>query len=511
MDSASNVPGGKATREQLSSTEDRAIPSSELYYRQLFETAQDGILIVDAATGQILDANLAMRALLGRSNEELKGMNFGEIIPFKGRSELKNLLADLRLKKTVRYEAVQLDAQEGLQVIVEFIGTAFLADRRRLVQCNLRDITERKRIEEQFHASFQEVSELKIAMDEHVSVTIINTEGKFTYVNDRFCQISQYSREELLGQDHTVITSGHHSREFFNEMWTTLESGRVWKGEIMNKARDGSFFWAATTYVPFLDELGEPRQFVAIRADITKRKAVERSVVERTEQLKFANKELEAFCYSVSHDLRAPLRHILGFVNLLHKDIEPLLSEKNLRYLSIVTQSAQRMGKLIDDLLAFSRVGRTDMHKSDVNLVSLVQENLEDFQIESTQRNILWEISPLPHVCADRALLRMVFANLISNAVKFTSVRANAKIEIGCAPGGDAETVIFIRDNGAGFDPKYMGKLFGVFQRLHSQEEFEGTGIGLANVQRIIQRHGGRIWAEGILNSGATFYFSIPK
>ena len=169
------------------------------------------------------------------------------------------------------------------------------------------------------------------------------------------------------------------------------------------------------------------------------------------------------------------------------------------------------MGDLIDDLLAFSRVGRAELQKTDVNLDELVRETLGDFQAETKERKIVWKIHPLPPVRADRALLRMVLVNLISNAVKFTGARAEAKIEIGCAPNGNGETVIFIRDNGAGFDPKYADKLFGVFQRLHSQAEFEGTGIGLANVQRIIHRHGGRAWAEGVVDGGATFYFSIPK
>ena len=168
------------------------------------------------------------------------------------------------------------------------------------------------------------------------------------------------------------------------------------------------------------------------------------------------------------------------------------------------------MGQLIDELLAFSRIGQAGMQRKEVNLDRLVQEALRDFQGETQGRNILWDIHPLPAVRADRALLRVVLVNLISNAVKFTGTRTEAKIEIGCAPSGDGETVIFIRDNGAGFDPRYAGKLFGVFQRLHSREEFEGTGIGLANVQRIIHRHGGRTWAEGVVDGGATFYFSIP-
>jgi len=231
---------------------------------------------------------------------------------------------------------------------------------------------------------------------------------------------------------------------------------------------------------------------------------LEKRVVERTAQL-------EAFSYSVSHDLRAPLSHILGFVESLQQDAGSLLSEKNLGHLTTIFQSAKKMANLIDDLLAFSHVGRAELQKQEVNLKELFKETLGDFQEEAKERTIVWKIHSLPSVRADRALLRMVLVNLVSNAVKFTGTRAEAKIEIGCVPGGDNETIVFIRDNGAGFNQDYAHKLFVVFQRLHVQDEFEGTGIGLANVQRIIERHGGRVWAEGLVDGGATFYFAIPK
>jgi light-regulated signal transduction histidine kinase (bacteriophytochrome) len=196
---------------------------------------------------------------------------------------------------------------------------------------------------------------------------------------------------------------------------------------------------------------------------------------------------------------------------MVGKEAESSLSAQGLRLLDIIAASAKRMGDLIDDLLAFSRIGKTEMRKTAVPLDELLTEVLDDFQPEMAGRNIVWKIDPLPEVSADRALLRLVFINLISNALKFTGRRAETRIEIGCAPGRDDETVIFIRDNGAGFDPNYSAKLFGVFQRLHGVAEFEGTGIGLANIQRIIHRHGGRVWAEGVVDGGATFYISIPN
>jgi PAS domain S-box-containing protein len=382
--------------------------------------------------------------------------------------------------------------------------------------------TEDKRTEEQLKASLKEIGDLKSALDEHAIVAITDPRGKITYVNDKFCAISKYSREELLGQDHRIINSGFHSKEFMRDMWTTIGRGKVWRGEIKNKARDGSFYWVATTIVPFLDEDAKPRQYIAIRVEISERKAaeekirllnaeLEKRVAERTAQLQTANQEMEAFNYSVSHDLRAPLRHVLGFADLLQKEAGPSLSGKSLSYLTTISEAAKRMGQLIDDLLAFSRAGHAELQKTDVNLDQLVREALGEFQADTKGRNIVWEIHPLPAVRADRALLRLALVNLISNAVKFTAARAEAKIEIGCAPTGNGETVIFIRDNGAGFDPRYAGRLFGVFQRLHSQDKFGGTGIGLANVQRIVHRHGGRTWAEGAVDGGATFYFSIPK
>ena len=200
----------------------------------------------------------------------------------------------------------------------------------------------------------------------------------------------------------------------------------------------------------------------------------------------------------------------MGFLDLLQRDAGQSLSEESLCHIQTISRSAKRMGELIEDLLAFSKLGHSTMQKTEVNLNELIQDTLSDFQPETNKRDIQWNIHPLPTVLADRALLRLVLVNLISNAVKFTNVRPVARIEIGCAPSESDETVVFIRDNGAGFDSKYMKKLFGVFQRLHSQKEFEGSGIGLANVHRIIDRHGGRAWAEGEVDAGATLYFSIP-
>jgi PAS domain S-box-containing protein len=238
---------------------------------------------------------------------------------------------------------------------------------------------------------------------------------------------------------------------------------------------------------------------------------LEGSIRERTSQLEASNKELEAFSYSVSHDLRAPLRHVHGYVAMLNRETEGKLSEKARRYLKIINDAGAEMGQLIDDLLEFSRMGRMEITEGRVALDDLVRESVSRLKPAMADRNIVWQIAPLPVVTGDAALLRQVFANLIGNAVKYTRQRSPAVIEIGSRDDHEGETTVFVRDNGAGFDMKYADKLFGVFQRLHRAEEFEGTGIGLATVRRVIVRHGGRVWAEAAIDAGATFYFTLRK
>jgi len=255
-----------------------------------------------------------------------------------------------------------------------------------------------------------------------------------------------------------------------------------------------------------------------VEGELTERKRREQEIenlnlelAKHSTALEAINKELEAFAYSISHDLRAPLRHMAGYTELLQKKASSALDEKCNHYIKMMLESAKRMGNLIDDLLAFSRIGRAETQKTLVSLEQLVREALTEVRQDAEGRNIAWKIGALPDFYGDRSMLRLVLVNLISNAIKFTRTRPQAEIEIGSAVGNEDDLVIFVRDNGVGFDMRYANKLFGVFQRLHQASEFEGTGIGLATVQRIIHRHGGTVWAEGVVDSGATFYFSAPK
>ena len=285
--------------------------------------------------------------------------------------------------------------------------------------------------------------------------------------------------------------------------------------------RDGKERWINHISLPVFGNNGQWLGRRASNRDITDRKQAEREirtlnaelekrVIQRTAQLEVVNKDLEAFAYSVSHDLRAPLRHIVSFVELLKERTNSTFDDESLRYFNIVSDEATRMGVLIDDLLKFSRLGRTEIQKARVDFNLLVQEAIKEMEPEAGGRNVIWHISDLPSILCDRSMFRLVWINLISNALKYTRPREQAEITIGCMVNVNEENVFFIRDNGVGFDMRYADKLFGVFQRLHRADEFEGTGIGLANVKQIIHKHGGRVWAEGTLNNGAVFYFSLP-
>jgi PAS domain S-box-containing protein len=354
------------------------------------------------------------------------------------------------------------------------------------------------------------------------AVMVTNRSGTILWTNPAFSTLTGFSAEEARGQNPRLLKSGIHDRDFYKQLWTTILDGKAWHGEFTNRRKDGSLYHDEHTITPVRSESGEITHFVAIMHDITEIKRAEAEVQklnqelenrvrERTAQLEAANRELEAFSYSVSHDLNAPLRHITGFARLLREDLGPNLKGDGEHCLNQIEDAARQMKRLIEHLLEFSRTSRAEQHLALVSLEPLVGEVIDALKKDARGRNISWKRERLPDVEADPGLLRQVFVNLLSNALKFTRPRDPAQIEIGTVNGQNDETTIFVRDNGVGFDMKYSDKLFGVFQRLHSTEDFEGSGIGLANVQRIVNRHGGRVWAEAKVNSGATFFFSLPR
>ncbi len=366
------------------------------------------------------------------------------------------------------------------------------------------------RSQQMFKGLFENAPDAIILVDQAGHIVRINAQGEalfgFTRAELKGRSIEILMPERYRARDGKYL-AGYFAAPHNRERGVGLE--------LFGSRKDGSEFPVDIMLSSL--ETAEGIHALAIIRNVTSRKQAEIRIQKlneelkgRADQLEVANKELEAFSYSVSHDLRAPLRHVDGFVDMLSKHSAEKLDERGRRYLKVISNSAKQMGTLIDELLVFSRMGRIEMRQIKVEMNLLVNEAVEAMKMDVRDRHINWKIDSLPPVEVDASMIRQVWINLITNAVKYTRPRDPAEIEIGWTDAA-GERVFFIRDNGVGFDMQYADKLFGVFQRLHRAEEFEGTGIGLANVRRIIVRHGGRTWAESKIDNGATFFFSLPK
>jgi PAS domain S-box-containing protein len=352
----------------------------------------------------------------------------------------------------------------------------------------------------------------------HDSIFVRDMDDVITYWNRGAEELMGWTAAQAVGKRAQELLRTVFPRPVEEIRAELLRTGR-WEGELTKTRADGTQVIIASRWSLQRDAEGRPLAILDTYNDITERKRREDEIRKlnaqlerRSSELEASNKELEAFAYSASHDLRAPLRHVAAYAEMLQKTAASALDERSRRYVTNLLEAAKKMGTLIDDLLAFSRIGRVETRMTLVSLEEVLREVLREIERETAGRDIAWKVgAPLPSVHGDRSMLRLALFNLVSNAVKFTSTRPHAEIEIGCRNGASEDVVVFVRDNGVGFDMKYANKLFGVFQRLHLPEDFEGTGIGLATVQRIIARHSGRVWAEGVVDGGATFYFSLPK
>ena len=407
---------------------------------------------------------------------------------------------------------------------------------------------EKKNRAEELDIAHKTISDYKYALDVSSIVAITDQKGIINHVNDNFCKISKHNCEELIGQDHRIINSGFHEKEFIRDLWATIANGKIWKGELKNKAKDGTVYWVDTTIIPFLNRQGKPYQYIAIRADITLRKETEKNllqslrekeklaaelviankelkhveddirklndeleqkVIERTAQLESVNKELEQFAYIASHDLQEPLRMVSSFLQLLENKLEGSLDETNKKYIHFAVDGAERMKNLIKDLLQYSGVGtnKEDFTATDLNEVMQYVTRVLNEKIQKGQALIT--VKPLPVIMANKTLINEVFLNLVSNALKYRGEK-KPEIEVGAMEEADKWT-FYVKDNSIGINPQFFDKIFIIFQRLHTKAEYSGTGIGLAICKKIVETHGGKIWVESEPGKGSTFYFIIPK
>ena len=491
---------------------------ASLYARSLIEASLDPLVTI-SRDGKITDVNRATEAVTGVSRERLIGSDFSTYFtePAKARQGYEQVFAESRVTDyplAIRHTSGKVtDVLYNASVFKNEVGEV------EGVFAAARDITRRKQAEDELRLSRERLALAQKAghsgtfdwdMQNNINHWSAEVEEVYGIAPGEFG--GTYEDWEALVVPEDLITA----KKAIEESLKTGSFASEWR---IRRRNDGEVRWITARAKVIFDDNGKPQRMLGLNMDVTERKRaeeevqrlnreLEQRVILRTAQLEAANKELEAFTYSVSHDLRAPLRHISGFSKLLTEEYGSNLAPGAKHHLQRIEEGTRRMGLLVDDLLNLGRIGRHEVRLQVTGLNSIVNETLADLKAECEGRELQWKIGTLPFVECDPALMKQVFQNLLSNAVKFTRPRSQAVIEVGQSDQG-GKAVVFVRDNGVGFNMKYSDKLFGVFQRLHRVEDFEGTGVGLATVQRIIQKHGGRIWAEAELDKGATFFFTL--
>ncbi len=478
-------------------------------------SAMDAIITVDDEQRIVLFNGAAERMFLFPSEDAI-GQLLDRFIPERFRAAHKHHIQDFGKTHVTKRSMGLLGPLFGLRADgqefpIEASISQIESDGRRLYTVILRDVTERKRADE---ALKEQARILDLA-----PVMIRDLNGRILFWNTGVEQMFGWKAEEALEKISHNLLKTEFPRPL-EEIKARLYADGHWEGETIHTRKDGKQIVVASQWVLHRDEQDKPKAILVVNNDITERKQaeeeirrlneeLEQRVAERTAELQAVNKELEAFSYSVSHDLRAPLRHINGFSQALLEDCEDKLDDSGKGYLNQVREASHEMAQLIDDVLQLARVTRTEMRREPVNLSELAASVVAELPERETRRKAAVDIETGLSARGDKRLLRIVLTNLLGNAWKFTSQRTEAQITFGREQ-QNGENTYFIRDNGAGFDMAYANKLFGAFQRLHTTGEFEGTGIGLATVQRIVHRHGGRVWAEGKVDQGATFFFTLP-
>lgn len=489
------------TEEDLRNAQER--------FRLLFDSNPIPTWVFDLETLAIIAVNATALKSYGYTREEFQRFKITDIRPSE---DVPSLLDSIQKENASSEESGpwrhRKKSGEIIDVQIRSYPLKFDGKPARLVVAT--DITEKKRAEDALKQS-EERLRMIIGNIKDYAVITLDRLGHVTSWNGAAERINGYCEKEVIGRDVSMFyTSGDVTiGKPTTELDTAIKSGRF-EDDGWRVRKDGSQFWANVVVTPLLDQAGTVRGFVKITRDTTEKRIAEQQLLQRSAELEAANKELESFSYSVSHDLRAPLRGIDGFSQALEEDYAAHLDATARNYLARIRTGTQRMGMLIDDLLNLARVTRAEMHWETIDLTKMASDIARDLQSAEPTRGITLRIDDGLTATGDHRLVRVALQNLLGNAWKFTSKRTDARIEFSTL-GSNGSRTYFVRDNGAGFDQAYAARLFGAFQRLHSMEEFPGTGIGLATVQRIIHRHGGKVWAEGAVSQGATVYFTMQS
>ena len=465
-------------------------------YAWLINNSADLICTIDAATLKFEEVNRAVTDVLGFSREEIMGTSLLFYLHEEDKPKLQKLCLENkeRFSFETRVWAKNRSIRNLNWNIVNRNGQWF---------ANARDITGVKEAEEirNYLAA--------VVRQSNEAIYLHDAEGRIISWNRGAEKIYGFSEKEALKMKIWNIVPEYLLAEAQQVVNTIMEGNEVRSVETTRITKTGEVIDVLFSASVLLDAGGNLQSIAITERDITEEKRANRELERAMKEVNVMNKELESFSYSVSHDLRAPLRALNGYSQMLEEDFQQVLDEEGRRWLANIRSNARRMGMLIDDLLAFSRMGRKELQKTPVDMKEIVAEVLRELE-GSMVHQALIEIGDLPPTHADRALLRQVWTNLLSNALKYSAKTASPRITIGSLEEQEGECGYYVQDNGVGFNMDYAGKLFGVFQRLHGDEEFEGTGVGLAIVQRIIVRHGGKVWAKGVPGAGATFFFTLP-
>jgi PAS domain S-box-containing protein len=500
---------------------EQGLRREEERFRKALEHAPIGMAIV-SLDGTFAQVNRALCAIVGYDKAELESLNFKHITHTE---DLSGNRANMQRMLNGEIDSYQMEKRylrkDGSTVWVQETSSLLRDDQGHAMHsiAQVQDITKRKQAEAELRSSEERVrtseARLQAFMDHSPSVMFVkDLAGRYVHVNHEFTRVFALSRDQIIAHTDAQLFPAEQAAQFEANDAKVLADDAPIQVEEHALYEDGAHTSLVCKF-PIHDDDRRVAAIGGVVTDITQRKKAELAIrllnedlEHRTAQLTAANADLELFCYSVAHDLRAPLRHILGFASILTEEHSAQLDTEAQRYLGKVHHGAQQMGHLVDALLSLAKVGQKELALELTPLDGIVRAVLHDLESECAQREVEWNIGTLSSIQCDPRLMKQVFFNLLSNALKYTRPRARAVIEVG-RTGTGAEAVIFVRDNGVGFDMHYASKLFGVFERLHKANDFEGTGVGLAIVERIIRNHGGRIWAEAEPDRGATFFFTL--